>query len=382
LSTVLEIGQVDVLEVTYPFLLSFGHARASRSASRNVVVRVQARDGTVGFGEGVPRDYVTGETPAGAAALIADDLAPRFIGARLERFEDLPGLIAERFAGLEAGRPSSAARCAIELAVLDAGGRAFRRSVGELLGPLVRPEVTYSGVLPLLPAPLMYAGALLHRALGVNTLKLKVGRSLSEDLRNLRLLRAALGPGADLRVDVNCAWTVEQAIHSIQALERYGLSVVEQPVDKDDFDGLKRVSQAVEVAVMADESLRTIEDAERLAGEQIVDMFNLRISKCGGLLAAQRMAQIAAEAGLACQLGTHPGESVILAAAGRQFATRTRALRYLETPGNILLKRDVARDRLLPRRGGLAPALSGPGLGVEVEDSRIEPFICSRRRVA
>jgi muconate cycloisomerase len=114
----------------------------------------------------------------------------------------------------------------------------------------------------------------------------------------------------------------------------------------------------------------------------MVDMYNIRITKCGGLLAARRMADIGDAAGLACQLGAHPGESAILAAAGRHFATRTPVLRYLETPGNILLKRDIARSRLLPSRGGLAPALTGPGLGVEVEESRLEPFISSRRCVA
>ena len=154
--------------------------------------------------------------------------------------------------------------------MLDAGGRAFGRSAGELLGPRLRQQVAYSGVLPLLPAPLMLLGALAHRLYGVTTVKLKVGRSLAEDLRNLKLLRAALGPKADLRVDANGAWQPDQAVAAIRAMQPYRIRAVEQPVGKDDFAGLKQVADAVEVPIMADESLCTLEDARRLADDRAV----------------------------------------------------------------------------------------------------------------
>ena len=89
------------------------------------------------------------------------------------------------------------ARWSSIVTVENASGRSFGRSVGELLGPLARREVAYSGVLPLLPPPLMLLGALAHRLYGVSTVKLKVGRSLREDLRNLKILRATLGSRAD-----------------------------------------------------------------------------------------------------------------------------------------------------------------------------------------
>ena len=376
------IARIEVFETVFPFKISFGHALASRSSSRNVVVRVTTQAGVVGYGEGVPRDYVTGETPSGAAAMIAEELAPPFVGRGVGAFEELPDFIAETFAWAGPAGPSSAARCAMELAVLDAAGREFGRSVGDLLGPVRRDEVVFSGVLPLLPPPLMYAGAWLYRLYGITTLKLKVGRSLSDDLRNLRLLRAALGWKADLRIDVNCVWQPEQAIGSIKALSRYHVSAVEQPVDKDDFAGLKQVSDAVEVPIMADESLRTLEDAERLARERVVDMFNIRISKCGGLLAARQVAEIAARAGLPCQLGAHPGESDILGAAGRHFAVRTAGLRYCELPGGVLLKEGLARPALALGRGGRAPAPDGSGLGIAVDQQRLERYVTSRRQVA
>lgn len=378
----LRIAGLEVLEVQFPFRISFGHALASRSSSRNVIVAVRTEDGTTGYGESVPREYVTGETPAGAAALIAERLGPAVLGRQVERFEDTPALLREAFGSVDGAEPSGAARCALELAVLDASGRRFGRSVGELLGPLLRPTVAYSGVLPLLPAPLMLVGALAHLAFGVRTVKLKVGRSLDEDLRNLKIVRRAMGGRADVRVDANCAWQPDQAIDAIRAMQRYRLGAVEQPVEQNDFAGLKRVADAVAVPIMADESLRTMEDARRLAADRSVDMFNIRISKCGGLLAAKEMAEIAAGAGLGCQMGAHPGESAILAAAGRHFATRVANLRYLEgSAGTILLKQDIADRNVQVGWGARAPALDGPGLGLEINRAKLEQFVVARRRV-
>jgi L-Ala-D/L-Glu epimerase len=374
---------LQVLVVEFPFRISFGHALASRKASTSVLTRVQTENGAVGYGECVPRDYVTGETPASASALIADRLGQSLLGRSVERFEDAPRLIGELFGELDEAQPSSAARCAVELGVLDALGRAYGRSVAELLGPRVREEVVYGGALPFLPAPVMAAGALAHRAYGIRSLKLKVGRSLSEDRRNLRIVRRCLGSKADLRVDANCGWTAEQAIDWINATREFRISAVEQPVPQGDFAGLKKVADAVDTPIMADESLCTLEDAHRLAANHSVDMFNIRISKCGGLLAAQEMARIAERAGLSCQLGIHPGESAILGAAGRLFATHTPNLRYFEADAlNILVKQRITERSIAPGRGGRAPALHGPGLGIFVNEQRLKPFVVERRRIA
>ena len=94
------------------------------------------------------------------------------------------------------------------------------------------------------------------------------------------------------------------------------------------------------------------------------------------------MAEIAAKAGLTCQMGAHPGESAILSAAGRQFAATTPNLRYLEgSAGAILLKQDIADRSVSPGRGGRAPALDGPGLGIVVDEAKLEQFVIDRRRL-
>jgi muconate cycloisomerase len=162
-------------------------------------------------------------------------------------------------------------------------------------------------------------------------------------------------------------------------MRRYRISAVEQPVAKDDYPGLKTVKDAVDVPIIADESLRSVENARQLADGRMVDMFNVRISKCGGMLAAREIARIAEAAGLMCQLGPHPGEGPLLTAAGRHVAGATPNLRYCEADiFDILRKQDISRQSLRPRRGGVAPLLPGPGLGVEIDERKLEAYVVER----
>jgi L-alanine-DL-glutamate epimerase-like enolase superfamily enzyme len=77
------VSHIDVLTVELPFRFSFGHALAERSSSTNVLVRLALADGSVGWGEGVPREYVTGETVDGATAALAERRGPALLGACL-----------------------------------------------------------------------------------------------------------------------------------------------------------------------------------------------------------------------------------------------------------------------------------------------------------
>ena len=110
----------------------------------------------------------------------------------------------------------------------------------------------------------------------------------------------------------------------------FRLSAVEQPLPADDLEGLRRVTAATTEQIIVDESLRTLAEAETLAQTRACDAFNIRVSKCGGLLRSARIARIAAENGLTCVVGAQVGESGILSAAGRHLAASLPAVRYLE----------------------------------------------------
>jgi L-Ala-D/L-Glu epimerase / N-acetyl-D-glutamate racemase len=366
------VARIDVLTVELPFRFSFGHALAARRSSTNVLVRLELDDGSVGYGEGVPREYVTGETVEGAVEALVERLAPPLLGRTLTSPGDVPDAAEET--GEAAGAHDLASRCALELAVLDAAGKHFGISVQHWLGRSPAPIVEYDAIVPFSSPRKLKALALVIRALGFRNVKVKVGDDLDEDVRKLIALRRILGHKVDLRVDANCAWNAEEALRAIEFMRPARISAVEQPVPADDLEGLRRVTASTSETIIVDESLRTVEEANVLAESRACDAFNIRVSKCGGLLQSAKIAAIAAENGLDCVVGAQVGESGILSAAGRHLAATIRP-RYVEgSAGRLLLKEDLSAEGVLPRRRGRARSFTGPGLGITVKDATLRKY--------
>lgn len=363
------VARVDVLTVELPFRFSFGHALANRRSSTNVLVRLTMDDGAIGYGEGVPREYVTGETVDGAVEALGERLVPAVLGHSFAAPADVPAAVGALAA---AGPRDLAARCALELALLDACGKSFKVSVRSWMGSVRAPVVVYDAIIPFSSPRKLAALALVARAAGLRNFKMKVGADLEAELDSLRVLRRVLGSAADLRVDANCGWRVaDEALSAISRMRRFGISAVEQPLPARDFEGLRKVTVETPESIIVDESLCTLDDATRLAGERACDVFNIRVSKCGGLLTSMRMAEIARDAGLDCVVGAQVGETGLLSAAGRHAAAVIDP-RWVEgSAGSLLLKEDLTVERVLPGWRGRARPFDGPGLGVSVRDDVI-----------
>ena len=381
----MKIAEMTVYHVRVPLRKAIRHASHSRTDTDNVLARCVLDDRTEGWGEGVPRDYVTGETIDSALALLkrsdlaaqregcADFTAAVALAERL-RLADVPGD--------GRGVAGNAARCAVELAVLDAYGRRYGAPVSEatrLLAPDLyqpRPKVQYSGAITSARGFKLRLSAWAMRLYGFRQLKVKVGIAGQDDADRLRSIRKRVGAGMDLRIDANEAWPVAEAAERIQALEPFGISSVEQPSPHEELAGLAEVRRRVKTPVMLDESLCGVADAERAVALSACDLFNLRLSKCGGFIRSLRLAQYAKAHGLACQLGCQVGETAVLSAAGRHFAASVGGLRYLEGSYDRHLVREALGTRDFTfGLGGWAKALPGPGLGVTIDPIALERFV-------
>jgi muconate cycloisomerase len=374
----MRVVELTAYYVRVPLVRPVRHASHSRTSTDNLIVRCVLDDRTEGFGEGVPREYVTGETVASAAALLRrSDLA-----AQLGPCRDFAAAVslAERLRlapvpGDDRDCAGNAARCALELALLDAYGRHFgeplSRVTQALAADLYEPRewVRYSGAIMSARAGFkLFLASLRVWVYRFRQVKVKVGIDGQDDVYRLRTVRRRLGARVELRVDANEAWAPGEAAERIRALEPFGLSSVEQPVPHADVADLAEVRKQVRTPLMLDESLCSLVDAERAAAAGTCDLFNLRLSKCGGFIPSLRLAQFARAHGLGCQLGCQVGETALLSAAGRHFAASVAGLRALEGSYDRHLVREAlgVRDITL-RWGGWAPALPGPGLGVEVD---------------
>jgi muconate cycloisomerase len=378
----LKIVELTAYHVRIPLRRTVRHASHSRTETDNVVVRCVLDGGGEGFGEGVPRDYVTGETVDSALAHLKGSDLP----AQLEDCHDFPAAVAlaERLRlspvpGDDRQCQGNAARCALELAVLDAYGQVFAAPLSEvtrLLAPdLYSPRdwVRYSGAITSAKGfKLRLAGWAMY-FYGFRQLKVKVGIAGQDDVARLRSLRKRTGRRMDLRIDANEAWTPPEAVSNVLALEPFGITAVEQPVPHADVAALKGVRRHIHTPVMLDESLCSMVDARHAVELELCNLFNLRLSKCGGFIPSLRLAQFARQHGLGYQLGCQVGETAILSAAGRHFASSVADIRYLEGSYDRHLVREALGTRDLTFRwGGWAPALTGPGLGVTIDPQALE----------
>jgi muconate cycloisomerase len=376
-----KIVELSALHVKIPLRRPIRHASHRRDSTDNVVVRCRLDDGTIGHGEGVPRDYVTGETIDSALALLTsselpDQLAPcgdfAAAVALAERLRLRP------VPGDERGINGNAARCAVELAVLDAFGKRFGQPLGNIAALLApehnapRAAVRYSGAITSARGLKLRVLAWGYRLLGFRQVKVKVGIAGQDDGSRLRTVRRCAGRRMDLRIDANEAWSPAEVVQRIAELEPVGLTSVEQPVAHEHLSCLADVRKQVRTPIMLDESLCGRIDAERAIAEEACDLFNIRLSKCGGFIPSLRLVQLAGEHGLGCQLGCQVGETAILSTAGRHFACSVADLRYLEGSYDRFLVREALGTRDFTfGLGGKAPALSGAGLGVEIDESAL-----------
>lgn len=380
----MRVVELTALLVQIPLRREIRHASASRSESTNLLVRCRLDDGTEGWGEGVPRPYVTGETPEGAMEqLAATPPAEQLSGD----FCDWPSAIrlCERFRPRPMrddprGCHGNALRCAVELSILDAAGRCFGQPLSAATqafepAACVRARsdrVWYSTTITAQSPRREAFGALSMRAYGFRQCKVKVGVAGADDPARVRRIRRLLGRRVDLRLDANEAWRADELVNHVEPLLPCNISCIEQPVAHEEVQRLAEFRRTLPVPIMLDESLASQIDAEAAIRQGTCDLFNIRLSKCGGFLNSLRLAAVARQAGLGYQLGCHPGESGILSAAGRHWACSVAGIRYLEgSYDRHLLRFLLTNEDITFGYGGRASALSRPGLGITIDPAAL-----------
>lgn len=369
----MKVLRADIYEIHVPMKLTFKHAGAARSEGSAVALRLETADGAVGWGECAPRPYVTAETTESVVEDLKKHLAPQ-LGTEFASFGQVLEFIDSYLDRLP--RHNHAAFCAVELALLDLAGKIFEKSAGDVAGPLRHDSVLYSAVITAGDAEQAEKNCMLARKFGMKTAKMKVGLSAEQDVQLLRTVRQILGEDCGLRIDANFAWSAEEALSRIELFEEFNLQGVEQPLRADDLQGHIWLTERSPVPIIVDETLVSYEDAQMLAEKKACHMFNIRISKCGGLCNSARIRDFAEQAGLSCMMGAQVGETALLTAAGRHFATHSEDLKFLEGSfGQLLLKHDITEQDLTFGPGGRGDALSGHGLGVKVDETLLKQCV-------
>ncbi len=376
----MRIVSAHLYALRIPFKIPFSHKLMTRSYSDSIIVKLTADSGESGFGEGIPRPYVTGETVSSCLDHIRLVLLPLVEQRDLSEWSlntDTMTLLSEISTLLpDTGNDSviafHAAKAAVEIALIDLLLKQNGKSLGSLMPPVTE-SVTYSAVITADSADNVRKIALKCGEYGIKQLKIKVGTG--DDYGRIAIVRDTLGGSISLRIDANGAFDVKGALALISSIQPFNIDSIEQPVPRGDVNALAQVKKNSSIPVMTDESLITEEDAAELIEKEACDLFNLRISKNGGIFKTLRFAEMAREAGIGFQLGCQVGETAILSAAGRHVAAHLNDAIFVEgSYGALLLAEDIADESVQFGYAGKASLLKGTGLGIRVSEDLLQKY--------
>lgn len=280
-----------------PFHIALGVIYETRS----VLVEIETDEGIIGYGEASPGPFITGENMEGTLGAI-NLMKEKLMGVDPRDMEKVYQIMSKAIAY------NYTAKCGIDIACHDIIGKSVGLPLYKLMGGLSN-EIDTDITVSINDPEYMAKKAGAYTESGFNVIKTKVGLDVESDIARVRAIREAVGDDVKIRLDANQGWTHKEAIEVIGRLNEYDIELVEQPVPRFDFDGLKYVRDHSPVPIMADESCWDAKDALKLAQHHAVDLINIKLMKCGGLYEARKIVSICEASGIEVMLGCMAEES-------------------------------------------------------------------------
>ena len=361
------IRRLDAIPVALPLAKPVAMAGETVRRALNILLRVEAADGTVGWGEAASAPTMTGDTLAGLVAAVREHLAPLLIGADAWMRPALGRKLKRALYG------NTGAHSAVEMALLDLAGRSSGLPVIDLIGGAARRAVTPMWLLGNPTPEQDTAEAQRKRAQGFGFFKLKIGtKPIDAEISATLALRKALGGAMPLCADANCGLSFADARRYVEGTREANLMFVEQPLAHDDLDGLCQLTRLSPTPIGADEGIHSLADIEshQCCGAGGV---SLKLIKLGGVSAALEAARLCERLDLRVNLAAKMAESSIASAAAIHLACAVPAVDWGVSLTHFCLSADLVKSPLAIT-GGAVVRPTGPGLGIEVDEPAVEHF--------
>jgi muconate cycloisomerase len=391
---VARVIRVETIPCRLPRRQGWKSGVLNAAREERLLVRLITEDGVEGWGEATAlprwggihgRHY--GETIETATHVIHDFAAPTLLGSDAMS----PAAVMEGLEAVIRGHPY--AKAAVEMALQDIRGKCLGEPVYRLLGGPCRERVRLAHMIGLMSETDALAEA--ERAIeqdGVAALQVKGGADPDRDVAVVRSLRAKLPGGCFLRLDANRAYGGEPktVARVAKRLEAAGVDAIEQPGSSNEV--LRACRTAVSVPIIADESCWEPYDVLELWRMGAADAISVYVAKAGGMARAVEVARVAATVGMPCDvngsfetgIGTAASLHVALACRNATLPSVLSVPSTAERPVTMVTGRywddDVVTAGVTYEAGSLRPA-AAPGLGVNVDEERVERLAGAGRRV-
>ena len=362
------IVKVEVVGVEVPLVgAGFKNAYITKTKQRSAVVRITDQDGKVGLGNIDPSPGYSVETIEQSLNALADTLGPAALGQETGNIHCLTAHLDQKLDHF------LDAKAAVEMAATDLIGKRHGLCVSDMLGGSVIKEASFNGWIGIVSPEEAAAEVTLWYEAGWRSTKIKIGGDIYADRDRVAAVRRATDPNFKIRVDANAGYTVDQAIALGKMLEPYNLELMEQPVAADDFEGLRQVRKAINIPIMADESITDFASLIKIIQMGAADIVKLKVMKQGGFLRTSRMLATAEAAGLGVVIGHGFGLGINTMAEILLASTSRAVLSGLECVGPIKTSDDIVTHKLDLTSGRLTIP-HATGLGVTLDDEKLKRY--------
>jgi muconate cycloisomerase len=360
----LVIRRVDAIPVALPLRKPVRMAAETVAHARNILVRIEAADGVVGWGEAASAPTMTGDTLGGLTAAVRDHLAPALISADAWM---RPALM-KRLRTVLHG--NTGAHSAVEMALLDLAGQASGLPLIDLVGGALRREVAPMWLIGNATPDEDVAEAKAKAGEGIRFFKLKVGvQPLDTEIATVLAAREALGPDVPICADANCGFSYQAARRYLEATREAGLLFLEQPFDDGDLRSLAALARGTAIPIGADEGIHSLRDIEAHAAAGAGGV-SLKLIKLGGFAPALAAGALCRRLGLAVNAAAKMAESSLAAAATVHLACALDNIDWGVSLTHFYLAEDVVRVPLA-MEDGLVALPGRPGVGVDIDEAAV-----------
>ena len=291
----MKIIKTEIYKYPIP-MVPFTIATGTMHFAQNIFIRIHTDDGIIGVGECSAFPMIAGETQ-NTCFEMAKDFAELWKGKDAlniaERLNELHLFIAGNYT----------AKSAFDMALYDIAAKHAKQPVYQVLGgskKAIESDLTIGIDTP----ESMASTALDFVQKGVRMIKVKLGKNPKEDVERIKQIRETAGEKVILRIDANQGWNYEDAVLALNELGKYNIQFCEQPMRKYNDELLPQLCKLSPIPVMADESVFTHYDAERIIRNKACAYINIKFAKSGGINEAILINKVAEENNIYCMLGS------------------------------------------------------------------------------
>ena len=341
----------EYIQLTRPYTIAY----KTISSVENIFVRLETDNGQWGIGVASPSYAVTGESFDDTRTALQNNLEALTLQRNIYHFEALQRNIHQKLVS------TPAACAAVDIALYDLFCKNLDISVVSFLGQYhqVLPTSITIGIKSI-EESIVEAKEYLNR--GFKILKLKIGKSVEEDVACIQKINETIKGQMFIRVDANQGYQPKDLEAFVHQTQNVGVELIEQPFHHSNDKMLSKIAPDIQKILAADESLVSVEDGFQLAAQPLFGIYNIKLMKCGGIYTSRKIANLAQQAQIDLMWGCND-ESCVSIAAALHAAFASPNTRYIDLDGSLDLGKDPFGGGFVIE-DGMMRMVEGIGLGV------------------